>query len=426
MLSDRSTGATTTARKGLFYGWVIVVACTSLLVINAGIIYSFGVFFKPMAAHFGWSRAATAGAYSMYQVSYGLSVLAMGWLGDRFGPAKVMTFCGIMAGAGLVLAGQIKSLWQLYLTYGVMVGIGLSGSFAIGTATTARWFTKKRGLALGIVSAGMGLGTLVVVPIAGRLVASVDWSKAFVFFGIATWAIMIPSALLLRRSPRELGQRPYGETDEPERPSAGAADAAVPEKSMGLRSALRRRPLWMMAAAWFLIGFSVQLVMVHLVNYITDVGISSVTAATAVSVIGVGSITGRLAMGMASDRIGSSNALTICFAIVMMTLVWLIFASQIWAFFVFAIVFGFSYGGEVPQLPVLAGQFFGLRAVATLVGAVMVGNTMGGALGAWLGGRIFDMTGSYHTAFAIAVGVALAAVVTALAIRREGCRSACV
>ena len=388
---------------------------------HAGIMYSYGVFFKHLVADFGWSRAATSGVYSLFMVSHGGFAVGMGWLVDKIGPAKVMVVCGFIAGLGLLLTSRVNALWQLYVTFGLIVGIGLSAGFATSTATTARWFVRHRGLALGIVSAGVGLGTLILVPVAERLITVFNWSTAYFIFGVATWVVMIPSALFLRRDPGGKKHRSYGINESI--PSSGVSGEELPgqvalEAGITMKAATRRKPLWMLLSIYFLFSFCLQMVMVHLVNYATDIGIAPLIAATFISIIGIGGILGRLIMGTASDRIGSNNALLICCTILMITLVFLIFTKELWMFYLFAIVFGFAYGGEVPQMPALIGQFFGLRAVAALVGIVLFGTTTGGALGAWVGGQIFDMTQSYQVAFILAVIAGLSAIIITLMLKK--------
>lgn len=390
-----------------------------MLVMQAGIMYSYGVFFKHLTADFGWSRAATSGVPSLFMLSNGGLAIYMGWLVDRAGPAKIMAFCGFIAGLGLVLTSRISALWQLYLTYGLIVGVGLSGHYPTATATTARWFIKRRGLALGIVTSGVGLGTLILVPVLERLITAYGWSTAYFILGIAAAVVTIPAALFLKRDPAEKHLRPYGEdmvaaSNIVDEVKTGPSQ----ETGMALKAAAAHKPLWMLFAVYFLFNFCLQMVMVHLVNYATDMGIESLIAATFISVIGIGSFSGRLIMGSMSDRIGASNALLICCTILMTTMVWLIFSAELWMFYLFAIVFGFAYGGEVPQMPVLIGHYFGLRAVAALVGVVVFGATSGGAIGAWLGGEIFDVTDSYRVAFIIAAIAGFSAVVITLAVKR--------
>lgn len=405
-----------------FYGWVIVAASGLILAVHAGTMYSFGVFFKPMATEFGWGRGATSGVYATFSIVQGLGGLALGWLADRFGPAKVMAFCGFIAGLGLTMSSRISTLGQLHLTYGVIASIGLGGPFAISVSTTARWFQKRRGLALGLVSSGIGAGTLIFVPIVERLIAAFGWSKTYLLLG-ATWGTVIAGvALCLRKDPESIGQAPYGAASLIRLSAVNAAvvtESVAPAAGMQLNEALHSRALWILLMVYFLFNFCLQMVMVHLVNYATDLYISPLIAATFISVIGVGSIAGRLIMGAVSDRIGSHNALIICCAVLVVSLVQLIFAGEIWMFYLFAAVFGFAYGGEVPQMAALVGSFFGLQAVAALVGVIVLGTRIGGALGSYLGGAIFDATASYRLAFAIAAAASLAGIAAAVAVGRN-------
>ncbi len=409
----------TVTRRTIFYGWIIVAACLVIMSMNTGLMYSYGVFFKHLLADFGWSRAATSGVHSLFMVTHGLFAIGVGWLADRIGPAKIMAVCAFIAGVGLALTSQVNALWQLYVTYGLIFGMGESAGFVITMATTARWFIKRRGLALGIVASGAGLGTMVIAPVAERLIAAFDWSMAYFILGVAIWATMIPSALMLRRDPAGKGLRPYGTNeavtamDSEELKKAHAAETGI-----GLKTAAQYKQLWMLFVVFFMFNICLQMVMVHLVNYATDIGIASLIAATFISIIGIGSFIGRLLMGAASDRIGANNALLICCIIMMTTLVLLIFTRELWMFYLFAIVFGFAYGGEVPQIPVLIGQFFGMRAVTALVGVIIFGSTIGGAFGAWVGGQIFDVTQSYQLAFTIAAVASFIAIMFTLILKK--------
>jgi OFA family oxalate/formate antiporter-like MFS transporter len=373
---------------------------------QSGIIYTFGIFFKPLIADFGWSRAATSGVYSLFQVSAGIAVIPLGWLADRFGPSRISVLSGFMIGLGLILTSQVSELWQLYLTYGVIVGIGVSGTFAICTGVTARWFFKRRGLALGIVSSGVGLGTVIMSPVAERLITAFGWSEAYIIIGLVTLVVIITCSVFLRSDPAEIGCRPYGEEGPPlQTPTTEHKNGAIcptTETGIALSVAFRNRHLWILISLFFFFGLGVQLVQVHFVNYATDKGITSFIAATFLSVIGVCSVVGRLASGAMSDRIGHIRALIICCVIFTVSLIWLTFAEQLWMFYFFAILFGLSYGGEVPLMPLLIGQFFGLKAVMALVGVTMASSRAGGALGAWMGGAVFDATNSYTVAFIIA------------------------
>lgn len=411
----------TTPRGSFFYGWIIVGASVLLLMMSAGVHYSFGVFFKPLAAEFHSSRVAISGIYSAVLVTNGIFAVPVGWLADKIGPAKLLVFCGIMTGLGLILTSQVTSLWQVYLTYGLIIGIAVSGPFPISTATTVRWFVARRGVALGIVSAGLGLGTLVILPISERLITTMGWSKAYFVLGVAALVIMVSCSVFLRRDPEGMGYRPYGLNRLPKL-SDPKQYAKTSHMVLGadttLRSAIRAKALWILLCAYFLFSFCLQIVMVHLVSYATDRGISAFMAATFVSAIGASSVVGRLVMGTASDIIGSSNALLVCCIVLMMSLLWLIFATGPLIFYLFAVIFGFAYGGEMPQIAPLIARFFGLKAMTALVGAVVGGTAVGGALGSWAAGKVFDMEQSYQVALIIAASASFVAVIFAVVLRK--------
>ncbi len=404
------------SHKGLFYGWIIVAACALIMAIQWGIQYSFSIFFKPLSTDFGWTRAATAGVYSLYMIAAGISAIPLGWLADRYGPARVATISSILMGSGLILASRITELWQLYATFGAMVGIGAGGTFGIGMGVVARWFVKQRGLAVGVVTAGVGLGTLLMSPLAERLIAGFGWSKAYLFIGIGSLIVLVMCSLLLRRDPESVGLLPYGV----DKLQSKHVDAANSSQNLGisLGAAFRSIPLWMMMFLFFVFNIAVQLVMVHLANYATDQGFTPLTAAIVVAVIGAGSAVGRFVMGTVADKIGSANSLILCCLGATLGLVWLMFAKELWMLYVFAVLFSFAYGGEVPQMPLTVGRFFGLKSVTALVGVASAATRLGGALGSWMGGEVFDLTQSYIIAFIIGIGCSLLALITAIVLKK--------
>jgi MFS family permease len=407
-------------KKPLFYGWIIVASCFLLQTVQVAIQYGFSVFFKPLIAEFEWSRTATSGAYSVLMLAAGISAIPLGWLGDRFGPSKVLVGCSFIIGLSLVLTSRITEIWQFYLTYGILQGLGMGGTFAISTGLTSRWFVKKRGLAMGFVSAGVGVGTLIGPPISERLIANFGWSSSYLFIGFATWVIMIAASIFLRRDPLGMGLLPYGADARPSISYARNDLSKFPSQasSVTMGSALRTRQLWLLIFLFFLFSVCVQLVLVHLVNYATDLGIDPFTAATIVSVIGIGSIAGRLFSGSMSDRLGEKNAMIISCLGLVVALILLIFSNQLWMLYVFAVLFSFSYGAEVTLMPLLAGQIFGLAAVMALTGVVSASARVGGAVGSWMGGAIFDSTQSYSIAFIIAAVFGIVIVSLAVTLKR--------
>jgi len=393
------------------YAWVIVIVGTLMMAASYGLMYSFSVFFKPMAEYFNWDRATMSAVYSTSIVSRGALSIGAGWLADRFGARKIMIIAGILLALGFLLSSQVKDLWQFFITYALIVSSGLSGTFGIVTAVTSRWFMKRRGLALGIVSSGVGLGTLLIVPGAERLIAIFDWSTAFIICGAVSGIVMVGSALFLRQAPVST-------------PAAGvssqSSSSPAPEpQGSGLGAALRSSNLFLLLFAFLLFFLCTQMVMVHLVNYATDLGISPLVAATLISLIGVVSIAGRMIVGVSADRLGVNNTLILTHVFLLVAYVCLIFSGPLWSFYAFAVICGLTYGGEGPQIPLFIGKYFGTKSMATLMGLTLFVGNIGGALGPWVAGSIFDATRSYHWAFVFGACAGLFSMVLAIILKRK-------
>ncbi len=415
-MSDSGNSAAQASKKSTFpYAWVIVAVCTLMTTVTYGLMYSYSVFFKPLAAHFDWDRATVSAVYSVSLIIRGAVSIGMGWLADKYGAKIIMVFCGFMMGFGLVLTSQISQLWQFFISYSLIEAIGLSGTFGIATAMTARWFTRNRGFALGIVSAGIGIGTLIIVPGSDRLIKAVAWPQAFLFSGIAAAAIMMIAALFLRPAPPQ--GTPAGDQLTAENGAAAVTREDMFELTVG--QALRTRHMWIMMAAFMSIIFCTQLLIVHLYNYATDIGLDPLLAAGLVSLVGIMSISGRLIMGAWAEKLGIYNALIFCCVLFVVSLAGLALFRATWALFVFAVIFGFAYGGETPQVPLFVGKFGGIKNMAALVGLTLFIGNLGGALGTWVGGKVYDLTSGYQWAFAIGVVAALTALTLSLVLKKE-------
>jgi len=391
----------------LFYGWVVVATAFCVALVAYGVQYSFGIFLNPLREDFGWSVALVSGAASLFMFSRGALAILTGWATDRYGPRIIVAIGGFFLGLGLILTSQISAAWQLYIFYGLMAGFGLSVAFAPLVATTSRWFVSKRGLAIGIVLAGIGMGTAVMSPLARYLVATYGWNWSYIIIGLLAWVIIIPGALLLRRSPEEKGLLPLGKTESitgaEENSNIAKKEDSLTSKRAGfsLKDAVHTKAFWLLLAMIIFWSICVQMIMIHIYPHATDLNIPEVVAANFMSLIGVFSIIGRLAMGAISDRLGGKLTLAICLVLQALAMFWLLKATDIWMLYLFAAVFGFAYGGCVPQLPVIAGEIFELKSIGAIVGVQMLGVAIGGAIGPLLGGRMFDVTGTYYLAFII-------------------------
>ncbi len=403
----KSGGVDQAKASRFFYGWVVVAAAFCVALVAYGIQYSFGIFIDPLKADFGWSGALVGGAASLFMFSRGALAILTGRITDRHGPRIIVAISGLFLGLGLILTSQSSTAWQLYLFYGLMGGFGLSVAYAPLMATVSRWFVSKRGLAIGIVAAGIGAGTAVMSPLAAHLVATYGWRLSYIIIGLLALIIIIPGAFLLRRSPDEKGLLPLGKAEatagDEENSNIAKREDSLTSESAGfsLKEAARTRAFWLLLAIIIFWSICVQMTMMYIYPHATVLGIPWGVAASFMSVIGISSIIGRLAMGAVSDRLGGKRTLFICLILQALAMFWLLRATDIWMLYLFAAVFGFAYGGCVPQLPVIAGEIFELKSIGEIVGFQMLGVAIGGAIGPFLGGYVFDVTGTYNLAFLV-------------------------
>ena len=373
-----------------FYGYVLVAASFLLQAIGWGAYNSFGVFFNPLMNEYDWSRAGISGAVSVSFCLYGFSSILLGRLNDRVGPRFIMAISGIFLGVGYLLMSRLTSLWQLYLLYSLLVGIGISGTDVVLLSTIARWFVRLRGRMSGVLKVGTGVGMLVMPLFTNWLITAFGWRTAFFVMGIVVLIPFIGLSQLLVRDPARRGLRPDGDG----RVTAKITQAA--EKGFTLRQALKNLQLWLICTAYFLLLVCVFTVLLHIVPHAIDLGIPPNWATRVLATIGGLSIVGRIIMGFSSDRIGNKWALTICYSFLCVSLGWLLLANRLWMLFVFAIVYGFAHGGFFVVMSPLIAEFFGTASHGAIFGMMIFVSNIGGAIGPLLAGYVFDLTGSYR------------------------------
>ena len=404
----------------MFYGWVVVATCFLINTIAFGSAYSFGVFLNPLRETFSASSAAVSGAYSLELFLYTGLAVVWGLSVDRYGSRVTTMVGGALLFTGLLLTSRVSALWQLYVTYG-LIGMGVSTSYSPLMATVSRWFDRQRGLAIGISSTGLGLGPVIMAPVASYLIAIDSWRFAYFVMAFAA-ALTIPAALLLKKSPHDTASLPHtGMPDSRVPPTTVKRDGASPETvDLPLKQAFRTRPFWLISLMFLLVGMALQIVIAHIVAYSQLKGISAMTAAAVLSTITGASIAGRIIWGSVSDRIGRKKTLAICVLTEGTMIIWLMGATSAWMLFLFAVIFGFGYGGHATQFPALTGEIFGLRHMGANLGGVVFFWGLGGAFGAAIAGHIFDVTGSYISAFILgAAGMLAAGAITSL-VKRPG------
>ncbi len=398
-------------RRFLFYGYIVVAASLIIIILDYGARFSFGVFFKPMSNDFNWTRALTSGSFTLSMLCQGASAIIMGRLNDKLGPRFVMTLCGCLVGLGYLLMPLVNNVWQLYVFYGLIVGAGMGGAFVALLSTVARWFVKMRGLMTGITIAGTGIGQLVMSPISNWLISTYDWRVSYIVVGSIVLVIGVLLSQLLKRDPAKMGLVPYGKGQ------GGKQKSTSREYGLSIGEAIRTAQYWMTVMIFFFLGYIVMALNVHLVPHITDLGISAATATSVFAISGGVTAIGCIALGSTVDRLGSRRVSIICFFIIAATVVWLTRINTVWQLMLFAVIFGLSNGGATPVESTLVAELFGMKSHGFILGTVSCGFTIGGALGPFITGYLFDLNGDYQLAFLICA-IAMAAGLVLVAILR--------
>jgi MFS family permease len=387
------------APAGVFYGWVVVAGAFLVLLMAYGAQYSFGVFFSALLDEFGWSRASLSGAFSLYAFAYSAFGLVTGRVTDRWGPRVVIAAGGVFLGAGLAAMAAAQTLWHPYVLYGVVAAMGMATAYVPCSATVARWFVRRRGLAVGLASAGMGLGTLLLPPLAHVLVERVGWRGAYVVFGVAVFVALELIATVMRRDPESLGLLPDGD-HAPRAVTSGSAR----DPGYTVAAAVRTRAFWMLFGLFSATWIPVFTPLVHLVPMARGLGVPAMTAATLVSALGLAAVVGRLLMGSVSDRVGRRRTLAVSLALQVVAFGALAGATSLGALYGAAVLFGFSYGGASVMFPATVADFFGREQAGTLVGILFATAGSMAALGPLGAGWIYDRVGSYALAWWLSAG----------------------
>jgi MFS family permease len=399
--------------KRIHYAWVIAVVVVLTLMASAGLRSTFGVFIKPLEQEFGWSRTTLSTVAAVSLFIYGASGPFAGRLADRIGPRGILTGSMLVLGLGSLLSGWVGSLWQLALTSGLLMAAGAGGaSVSVASSLAARWFESRRGLVLGLAGGGMSAGQLLIIPLAMTLTVHGGWRNGFTVLGLLALLLVPLIFWLVRNDPEDKGLRPYGV-------SAGSA-ARQPmalEARTSLTEAKSDPAFWLLAGSFFVCGYtSTGLVMTHLIPHSVEHGFGEMAAAQALGIMGAVNIVGTVASGWICDRFGRKGPLAFYYFFRGVSLVFLIFVQTLPQLRLFAVIFGLNYISTVPPTSTLTAQLFGRRSVGEIFGWIFLSHQVGAALGSYLGGLFFDLTGGYTLAFLSAAILAFIATGLVLAI----------
>jgi len=381
------------------YGWVVVWGAFFSLAVIFGISYSFAAFFESFAREFAARRADVSLAFGVCGLIYFALGAAAGMLADRFGPRLVVAAGMLCIAGGLLATSLANSMIVVYLAYGLAIGVGIGLVYAPAISSVQPWFTKRRGLAAGIASSGIGAGTLIVPLLAAQAIGALDWRDALRVLAGGVVLIGLGAAFVLRRAP-----------------VSGASAGARPGATLG--EALRDRRFWWFYAFTLLSAPAMFIPFAHVSAAARDLGIGDTRAVGLVGLIGIGSLVGRFAIGALADRLGRTLTLTLMQASLGLSYGLWLAASGYLSLAVFAVWFGLSYGGIVSLMPAICMDTFGARAVSSIVGTLYTGAALGNLLGPVVAGAVFDRMASY--APVLWGCVVLAALATAAASRLVG------
>ena len=405
--------------KPLFYGWKIVIAMFWINTLLFGAAYVFGVFFKSLEADFHMTRATTSSIVSVYWViTAGVAVVG-GWAFERFGPRLVLIMAFI-TGLSLVLASQVHEIWQLFITYSLLLGLGTGALYVVCMPLLFKWFEQKRGLASGIALAGSSFGQVILAPLAAFIILKSDWRIGFLVLGFIAWLAM-PISLILKRDPREMGLLPDGRQSE-----AGVIPEIKPtphSSKFSIKAVLKTRSFWLINVLHFMFGVCALMVATHIVPHIIDIGFSAEQGATVISIIGMLSVAGFLLGGAVTDKFGAKRTVILFSLGTAIMTAWLTHITGLWQIYLFAALYGLASGGITPSLATFFGQTFGMTNLGKILGLIEISWAVGAATGPFIGGVLFDVNGNYIIAFWVAAIAMIIVALMASLVRRETAES---
>ena len=382
----------------IFYGWFVVAGTFAVTFVGFGCAYSFSAFLLPLQHDFAASRGSIALVFSIAGFFYFALGVITGPLADRFGSRLLAVVGMILTGAGLIAASVAQTLLQVYLAYGLGVGLGIGCSYVPAVAAVQRWFLRRRGFASGLAVSGIGVGTLVVPPLAKFMIDAFDWRETYLILGIFAIVAGAGMAMLIEDDPSERGLSVDGDP-----PAAAASGSAAPGGA--IRVAITTRRFIGLYAACFICSFGLFVPFVHLVPYALDHGVASSAAVLLVGAIGVGSTAGRFLLGGMADRLGRPLSFLIMFVGMGLSFVIWLFSVSLWPLAAFALVYGVFYGGFVALAPAVVIDYFGSRQASSLIGIVYTSVAFGTLVGPSAAGFVFDLSHSYTLPILLSIGV---------------------
>lgn len=406
-MTDVPCTITATPAARFFYGWIILIACFAITTVASGTMMGFGVFINPMADDMGWSHSSLSFAYALSSLVTGVGVLVVGSFMHSHSVRFVFFLSTIVHCFGIYMTSTVTTIEGFYFWYGFVASAGRSAFFLSTTTLITRWFEKRRGLMMGIMMAGNGLGPFIFSPLVTWMIFMWDWQTAYVILSINMTIFLLISCFFIRNHPHEIGVLPYGAQPTPVRVSATPASVSTTSRPATRKGGslwgevLRMESFWTLSLINFFCCLCHSIPLVHIVSFAQNSGLSAFASAWVLAVMSISSIAGRIYWGIFADRHGARFALMLTLFLQGALILWLVNTQDPVVFFLYALLWGFGYGGVGTQYGVVSRELFGAR----LFGQGYAGQNsfamVGMALGGYLGGYLYDLSGSYVTAWLI-------------------------
>ena len=387
------------------YAWVIVAIAASMQMVGASIRMSFGVLIDSLNQTFHWSQSEITLAYAINSVVCALASPAAGWIGDRYGARRTMVLGGVLFTLGMIFTGLINTPWQFYITFGVLLGVAQAIFLVPLIPGVMYWYRRHLGWGIGVLMAAWGIGPAIAAPVMGYLIVNIAWKETFWLTAVGCAVIMAVLIYFYRDRPSDMGLEPYGVF-----PGESVKEEVLVDKektAVFVGYMKKTAAYYNMSSIHFLGCVGHAIILVYLIPFAKLRGLDLVTAATILTVMAITSVPSRLFVPVLAEKMGVRTIMAVFFFLQGITVIMLFWTQDLWAFYIFAVVFGIGYGGETGGFPILNRRYFGHAPQGSPHGFQMFGAGLGMGLGGWIGGVIFDLTGGYTIALWISVAASI-------------------
>ncbi len=409
-----------------FYGWIILATCFFTTMMASGTMMAFGIFINPLVEDMGWSHSALSFTYAISSIISGLGILVVGSLMHRCSLRALFLTGIIVHGVGIYMTSTVTSIAGFYLWYGFVAALGRSAFFITTTAMVTRWFEKRRGMAMGLTMSGNGLGPFIFSPLVTWVILRWDWQTAFVAISITMTAFLSLACIFMRNHPHDMGLTPYGgNPTSPPTPSpqnTAKASAAPPSHSVGSMwgRVLRHQGFWTLSFVNFFCCMCHSVPLVHIVGFAQASGLSAFASSWVLAIMGISSVVGRIFWGFFADRHGARLTLMMTLFMQGAFILWLVNTQDPAIFFLYALAWGFGYGGVGTQYGVVARELYGIRLFGPGYSGQNCFAMVGMAVGGFLGGYLYDVSQSYVTSWLISFGAGIVSSLLAMDLLTQG------